>query len=154
MNKDNLNNIIKIKSVKVQDFDLNEFDLLEKYNGTPLLIIIYNNKCLGCTGRAIPLAYQFQQAYEDLQVIALHSNFGEDNPTEQEIKSIFTTRELPFPIYIDSGHVVYDQFNSDGTPQWLVITSEGYLYRSIYGSQIGAQNRLMYALEDLCLQQK
>ncbi len=139
-----------IESIRVQDFDSNELDLIELYKGKPLLIIIYNNQCLGCTGRAIPLAYQYQQEYDNLQVIGIHTNFGKNLITEKDIKSIFTKDELPFPIYLDDGHKVYDQFNSDGTPQWLLITTEGSLYRSIYGSQAGSQNRLMYALDNIC----
>jgi peroxiredoxin len=138
-----------IQSIKVQDFESNEVDLIEKFKGKPLLIIIYNNQCLGCTGRAIPLAYKYGQEHEGLQVIGIHTNFGASQITEEEIKSIFTTKELPFPIYLDNNHKVYDQFNSEGTPQWLLITSEGVLYRSIFGSQLGAQNRLMYAVEVL-----
>lgn len=141
---------MKIEAIKVQDFDYNEVDLIKKFNAKPLLLIIYNNQCLGCTGRAIPLAYDFQQEYKNLQVIGIHSNFGTINITEKDIKSIFTKDELPFPIYLDNNHKVYDQFNSDGTPQWILITAKGILYRSIFGSQAGAQNRLMYALEDLC----
>jgi peroxiredoxin len=142
--------ITPISFIKVQDFDKNELNLLEMYHGKPLLIIIYNNQCLGCTGRAIPLAYQYQQEYENLQVIGIHSIFNTQPVTEDEIKSIFTTNELPFPIYLDQEHKVYDQFHSEGTPQWLLITQEGILYRSIFGSQSGAQNRLMYALDALC----
>ena len=150
MAKENSKKRTIIKSIKVQDFDLNEFDLIKKFKGKPLLIIIYNNQCLGCTGRAIPLAYEYQQEYDNLQVIGIHSNFAKTQITEKDIKSIFTKDEIPFPIYLDNEHKVYDQFNSEGTPQWLLITSEGYLYRSIFGSQTGAQQRLMYALEYLC----
>ncbi|MEZ7498096.1 redoxin domain-containing protein [Flavobacterium sp. Arc3] len=150
MVKENSNKTANIESIKVQEFDLNEIDLIKKFKGKPLLIIIYNNQCLGCTGRAIPLAYQYQQEYDNLQVIGIHTNFGTNQVTENDIKSIFTKDEIPFPIYLDSGHKVYDQFNSEGTPQWILITSEGVLYRSIFGSQTGSQNRLMYALEDLC----
>jgi peroxiredoxin len=139
-----------VQSIKVQDFDLNEVDLVEEFKGKPLLMIIYNNQCLGCTGRAIPLAYKYGQEHENLQVIGIHSNFGKSQVTEAAIKSIFTTKELPFPIYLDNGHKVYDQFNSEGTPQWLLVTSEGELYRSIFGSQLNAQNRLMYAIDSLC----
>ena len=49
----------------------------------------------------------------------------------------------------DKQHKVYDQFNAEGTPQWLLITNRGELYRSIFGSQEGAQNRLSYAIETL-----
>ena len=139
-----------IQSIKVQDFESNQIDLMEIFKEKPLLIIIYNNQCLGCTGRAIPLAYKYGQENENLQVIGIHSNFGKGEVTEEDIKSIFTTKELPFPIYLDNEHKVYDQFNSEGTPQWLLITKEGELYRSIFGSQSNAQNRLMYAVESLC----
>lgn len=139
-----------IQSIKVQDFVLNEIDLIEKFQGKPLLIIIYNNQCLGCTGRAIPLAYKYGQEYENLQVIGIHSNFNNSEIIERDIKSIFTSGELPFPIYLDNDHKVYDQFNSEGTPQWLLISRYGTLYRSIFGSQLGSQNRLMYAVDALC----
>lgn len=150
MAKEKLKKEMMIESIKVQDFDSNELDLLKKYKGNPLLIIIYNNQCLGCTGRAIPLAYEYGKEFEKLQVIGIHSNFGENPTTEKDIKSIFTIGKLPFPIYLDEEHKVYDQFNSEGTPQWLLITSEGLLFRSIFGSQAGSQNRLLYALESLC----
>ena len=145
-----MNSQNKIESINVQDFSENQIDLVQKYNKRPMLIIIYNNQCLGCTGRAIPLAYNFQKEYENLQVIGIHSNFNSNKVTEEDIKSIFTIDELPFPIYIDKDHKVYDQFNSEGTPQWLLINTNGELERSIFGSQSGSQNRLSYALEQLC----
>lgn len=139
----------KIESLHVRDFGLNQIDLMQKYAGKPLLIIIYNNKCLGCTGRAIPLAYEFQQEFQELQVIGIHTNFGEDQVTEKEIRSIFTIDVLPFPIYLDEGQTVYHQFESEGTPQWVLITKDRLLSKSIFGSQESAQNRLMYSLEQL-----
>lgn len=141
----------QVESIIVKDFNNYELNLLNKYPSKPLLLIIYNNRCLGCTGRAIPLAYDFQQEFKNLQVIGIHSNFDKIKTTEEDIKSIFTIKSLPFPIYIDENHSVYDQFKSEGTPQWLIITKEGILYRSIFGSQAGSQNRIMYALEDVCL---
>jgi hypothetical protein len=139
-----------IESIKVKDFSSSEIDLITVYANKPLLVIIYSNQCLGCTGRAIPLAYEYQQKYKELQVIGIHTNFTKQEVTERDIKSIFTIDELPFPIYLDDNHRVYDQFNSEGTPQWLLITPQKELYRSIFGSQAGSQNRLMYALEDIC----
>lgn len=138
-----------IDSIIVNDLDGNKVDLIRKYAGKPLVLIIYNNACLGCTGRAIPLAYEYQQSYASIQVIGIHTIFGNAEVTKEDIKSIFTSGEVPFPIYIDKGHKVYDQFDSEGTPQWILITGEGKLYRSVYGSQEGAQNRLSYALEAL-----
>ncbi|AWV97133.1 TlpA family protein disulfide reductase [Arcticibacterium luteifluviistationis] len=138
-----------VESIMVQDFDQQPIDLIQKYKGKPLLAIIYNNQCLGCTGRAIPLAYELQKENEGIQVIGIHTNFKNTQFTESDIKSIFTIDELPFPIFLDNGHAVYDQFDSEGTPQWVLITKYGHLSRSIFGSQDGAQNRLMYALEQL-----
>jgi peroxiredoxin len=138
-----------IKSIIVTDLVGNKTDLMIKYKGKPLLLIIYNNACLGCTGRAIPLAYKFQQENDTLQVIGIHSNFGNTEITKEDIKSIFTSKEVPFPIYIDKDRSVFDQFESEGTPQWILITREGKMYRSFFGSQEGAQNRLSYAVEAL-----
>lgn len=138
-----------LENILVKNFDGKTVNLLEEYAGTPILLIIYNNQCLGCTGRAIPLAYEYQQQYKQLQVIGIHSNFNSNKVTEEDIKSIFTIDELPFPIYIDENHKVYDQFNSEGTPQWVLITKNKELYRSFFGSQLNAQNRLSYALDNL-----
>jgi hypothetical protein len=145
MNKENT----AVDSILVQDFNGNQIDLIKEYQGKAILAIIYNNQCLGCTGRAIPLAYQLQKENVGIQVVGIHSNFTHTKVTENDIKSIFTIEELPFPIFLDEGHLVYDQFDSEGTPQWLLITKEGRLSRSIFGSQEGAQNRLFYALEQL-----
>jgi len=138
-----------INSIEVTDLDGRKVDIMTEYKGKPLVLIFYNNSCLGCTGRAIPLAYDFQQENASIQVIGIHSNFGKNRTTKEDIKSIFTSGEVPFPIYIDDNHQVFDQFESEGTPQWILITPEGELFRSIFGSQDGAQNRLYYAIEGL-----
>ena len=138
-----------ITSIAVKDLEGNEVDLISKYPNKILLVIIYNNDCLGCTGRAIPLAFDFMQKYSAIQVIGIHSNFENSVGTKDNIESIFTSGEIPFPIYIDEHHRVYDDFHSEGTPQWLLISKDQKLYRSIFGSQAGAQNRLFYAIESL-----
>jgi peroxiredoxin len=138
-----------LTSIIVTDLEGHQVDLLQKYEAKPLVLVIYNNKCLGCTGRAIPLAYEFQQENEAIQVVGIHSCFGGEEITKEDIKSIFTSGEEAFPIYLDKDHSVYDQFQAEGTPQWILITREGNLYRSIFGSQEGAHNRLLYALEGL-----
>jgi peroxiredoxin len=139
----------KVDSIFVQDFENNYLDLIKKHKGKPILAIIYNNQCLGCTGRAIPLAYELQKENPGIQVVGIHSSFNNEKVTENDIKKIFTKAELPFPIFLDKDHSVYDQFDSSGTPQWVLITKDGLLSRSIFGSQEGAQNRLLYALEGL-----
>ena len=138
-----------IQNISVLDLDGVSVDLMTVYKNQVILLIIYNNDCLGCTGRAIPLAYEFQQKYPDIQVAGVHADFFNREGTKANIKSIFTNGENPFPIYIDKHHQVYDQFKAEGTPQWLLISEKGELFRSIFGSQDNAKNRLFYALESL-----
>jgi len=138
-----------VQSIPVLDLDGHAVDLMTRYKNKVLLLLIYNNDCLGCTGRAIPLAYEFQQQYPSLQVTGIHSDFLNREGTKETIKAIFTSGENPFPIYIDKHHKVFDQFQAEGTPQWLLISEKGELFRSIFGSQKNAQNRLYYALESL-----
>jgi len=139
----------RIKSILVKDLDGVVVDLVNIYTNKVLLLIMYNNDCLGCTGRAIPLAYDFQQKYPSIQVIGIHVNFINREGSKASIKSIFTSGDNPFPIYIDEHHQVYDQFDAEGTPQWLLLSKKGALFRSIFGSQDNAQNRLYYGLESL-----
>lgn len=139
----------RINSINVKDLDGIPTDLISAYKNQILLVIIYNNDCLGCTGRAIPVAYEFQQKYPMIQVVGIHADFPNREGTKANIKSIFTSGEIPFPIYIDEHHKVFDQFNAEGTPQWLLITKTQELFRSVFGSQGNAQNRLYYALESL-----
>ena len=138
-----------IESIPVKDLDGVDVDLMKLYNSKVLLLIIYNNDCLGCTGRAIPLAYEFQLAYPSIQVAGIHADFDNREGTKENIKSIFTSGEIPFPFYIDQHHKVYDQFQAEGTPQWLLITENGELFRSVFGSQDNAKNRLYYGLESV-----
>lgn len=140
---------MNVPSIKVVDLDGLAVDLMIMYKGSPMLIIIYNNSCLGCTGRAIPMAYELQQKNNELQVVGIHSNLRGEDITKEDIIGIFTAKEAPFPIYVDEDKCVYEQFGSEGTPQWILITGDGIVYRSIFGSMGGAHNRLLYAIEGL-----
>jgi len=139
----------KINAIWVTNFDTKKINLCEAYKGENILMIIYNNQCLGCTGRAIPIAYNFQKEFKTIKVIGIHTDFGNKKTSPQEIKDLFTSGEPPFPIYLDWDASVFKQFEAEGTPQWVIITKEGTLYRSIFGSQENAENRLGYALASL-----
>ncbi|MFA7115866.1 MAG: hypothetical protein WC140_01335 [Bacteroidales bacterium] len=149
----------QISSINVKDLKNHDINLIEKYKGQNLLIIIYNNQCLGCTGRGIPLAYELGKEFRHIQPIAIHTRFDHNESicakasfkptTVNEIREIFTTGKEPFPIYLDEDNSVYKQFESKGTPQWLIINREGKLFRSFFGSMEGAQNRLGYSIMSL-----
>lgn len=138
-----------IPNINVLDLDGVPVDLMQLYKDKILLLIIYNNDCLGCTGRAIPLAYEFQQEFPRIQVVGIHADFVGRIGSKATITAIFTSGELAFPIYIDRDHQVYDQFASEGTPQWVLLAADGTVFRSVFGSQANAKNRLYYALESL-----
>jgi alkyl hydroperoxide reductase subunit AhpC len=80
---------------------------------------------------------QKQKENVAVQVVSIYSNFNSTKVTENDIKSIFAVGELPFPIFLDEGHLVNNQFDSEGTPQWLLTTKDGIVSRSIFGSQEG-----------------
>ncbi|MDG1804191.1 redoxin domain-containing protein [Flavicella sp.] len=138
-----------LTNIYVKKLNGESIDLLEEYSGQALLLLFYNNQCLGCTGRAIPLAYEFSLEFKNIQVVGIHSNFSGEVVSEKEIKSIFTSGEVPFPIFLDDQHELYDFFLSEGTPYWVLIDKNAQVFRSIFGSQSNSKNRLYYALENL-----
>lgn len=139
----------KVDEIKVRTLDGADINLIEEYSNNPLLVLFFNIRCLGCVGRAIPLAYDYSNEFKDLKVVAIHTSFGKEVVTKDDIINIFTTKELPIPIYFDIGQNNYEKFECEGTPHWIMITKDGDLFRSFYGSQDGAQTRLMYALDEL-----
>ncbi|MCX7551862.1 TlpA family protein disulfide reductase [Xanthomarina sp. F2636L] len=139
----------QIENILVNTLDAETIDLINEYKSKPLLILFYNNQCLGCTGRAIPLAYQFSKEYPKLSVVAIHSSFGNQSISKQDILGIFTSKEVPFPIYFDQQSKWFDFFKCEGTPHWILLNDKAQVFRSFYGSQDNAQNRLYYAIEEL-----
>lgn len=139
-----------IKEILVKNLDGEALNLMDKYkNDKPMLILFFNNRCLGCVGRAIPLAYDFSQEYENLNVLSIHTDFGKEIATKEDIVNLFTTKELPIPIFFDNGQENYEKFACEGTPHWIMLDKNGEIFRSFYGSQENAQNRLFYALDEL-----
>ncbi|MGM0635062.1 MAG: TlpA family protein disulfide reductase [Bacteroidota bacterium] len=115
----------------------------------PHLFLFYHTHCLGCTGRAIPLAYQIQQENKSLKVILIHVEFRTENLAKEEILSVFTTEKSPLPIYRDHHHKVYDFVQAEGTPFWVLIDTKAQLAKKFFGSQANAQNRLHYAIREV-----
>ncbi len=141
--------MIKIEVIQVKTLEGTTINLMEEYANNPLLVLFFNIRCLGCVGRAIPLAYDYSKEFERLKVVAIHTSFGKEVVTKNDIMGIFTAKELPIPIYFDIEQNNYTKFECEGTPHWLIFNKDGELFRSFYGSQDGAQTRLMYALDEL-----
>lgn len=130
-------------------FDGDQFDPLETYTGKPVLIIFYHTSCLGCTGRALPLAYELSKQNPNVQLIVVHVEFKSMPCSKDEVLAIFTDQKPPFPIYFDNDAKNYVNFGAEGTPHWLLFNKTGNLTHSVFGSQEGAHNRLLYALAEL-----
>ena len=139
----------KTDKIIIKSLDGETVNLMEIYHGKPLLILFFNIQCLGCVGRAIPLAYDYLQEFNNLNVVAIHTTFGKETVTKDDIVDIFTSKELPFPIYFDIEKTNYEKFECEGTPHWILLDKDGNVSKSIFGSQDGSQTRLIYALEEL-----
>lgn len=129
------NNIISLES------------LLKK--GKVNLMLFYNTYCLGCTGRAIPFAYELSKEFPQVNLIVIHTHFGNQLFSKAEILDIFTTKTSPFDIYIDPNAEAYKYFNCEGTPHWIILDQNLNSFRSIFGSQNQSKQRLWYAVESL-----
>ncbi|HLW39392.1 MAG TPA: hypothetical protein VKX31_03300 [Brumimicrobium sp.] len=112
------------------------------------LILFYNTNCLGCTGRAIPLAYKLSQEYKFISLLVIHSNFRIASFDREEILSVFTDQKSPFEIYREEKNELYSHFDCEGTPHWLLVNGEGEMLHSFFGSQDGAQLKLEYAIRE------
>lgn len=136
---------IQLKSLEGKELTLTQ--LLSK--GKVNLILFYNTYCLGCTGRAIPFAHELTKDFPELNLVVIHTNFGNQSFSKAEVLDIFRSRMSPFDIYIDPDAEAYKHFQCEGTPHWVILDRELQIFRSIFGSQNQSQNRLFYALESL-----
>ncbi|MFA5575114.1 MAG: thioredoxin family protein [Brumimicrobium sp.] len=110
------------------------------------LVLFYNTNCLGCTGRAIPFAYNLSKEYNFINLIVIHSNFRNQPFVKEEILSVFTDQKSPIVIYREEFNELYSYFDCDGTPHWFVIDAEKNITHSIFGSMDGSQMKLNYAI--------
>lgn len=113
------------------------------------LLLFFNKNCLGCTGRAIPFAYELMSEHTKLSIHVIHSDFGLTKTNIHEINELFSAGKSPFPIYIDKDASLYKHFQCEGVPHWILLDRKNNVIRSIFGSQTGAKNRLTYAIEEV-----
>jgi thiol-disulfide isomerase/thioredoxin len=133
----------------LKTFEGDHFDPLQTYSGKPILVIFYHTSCLGCTGRALPLAYELSKQNPKVQLIVVHVEFKSMICSKEDVLAIFTDQKPPFPIYFDQDAKNFLSFEAEGTPHWLLFNKNGNLTHSVFGSQDGAHNRLLYALAEL-----
>lgn len=126
------------------------FHSVVHHHSNAVLILFYHTDCLGCTGRALPLAYKLSLEFPDIQLVVVHVQFKSRSLSKNDILAVFTDNTPPFPIYLDENAAMYTKYKAEGTPHWLLFDKNGRLAHSIFGSMEGAQNRLYYALQEVC----
>lgn len=135
------------KLASIGNYPIQFMDLIDSNKVN--LFLLYHQYCMGCTGRAIPFAWELVQEFTWLNVNLIHSNLGRQSFSEKELLSIFVDKKSPLPIYIDNEHLLYDFYSAEGTPTWLFFDEEGRLIKKIFGSQPNAKNRILYFLDEL-----
>ena len=135
--------------VELLGLDGKSYTLPELIEDKPFnLILFYNTNFLCCTGRAIPLAYKLKNEFDFISLLVIHSSFRPAPFSSEEVLSVFTDNESPFDIYREAKHDLYDHFDCDGTPHWLIMDGKGEILHSFFGSQEGAQMKLEYAIQE------
>ncbi len=137
------------KTLILNTIDQKPIDILEMYKNQIILVVFYHSSCLGCTGRALPIAHNLSIEFPKIQLIVVHVELGHKHWTKNSIFEIFTDSAPPFEIYLDESAQNYKKYQAEGTPHWLVFDKNGQLRHSIFISQANAHNRLLYALEEM-----
>lgn len=123
--------------------------------GRPGIVLVFNLECAGCVGRGIPFAKRLVAQHSGrLVVMALHTSRGHRQLDRDAVEPtlIRFAREfarLTFPVALDLDGRIAADWETEGTPHWLVFDREGALVRSVYGSQDNARTRLEYLVEEL-----
>lgn len=109
---------------------------LESFRGKPLVILIFNLGCPGCLGRAVPYANRLVYEHgEKLAVLGIHSEFAGIRFQNTDFEGANTEFHFRFPFFKDQNlHQTYSEYGAGGTPHWLIVTKDGIIDYSIFGS--------------------
>lgn len=114
------------------------------------LFVFYNTDCLGCTGRALPFAYELKEQFTFINLIVVHVQFGNRKYSNKDVKSVYTNQIPPFPIYRDEGNRLFEYWKCEGTPHWIFIKGKQDTPQySIFGSQEGSKMKLDLAISEM-----
>jgi peroxiredoxin len=134
-----------VELLSLDDVNINLSDLLSSIKKN--ILLFYNTNCLGCTGRAIPFAYDLLQKNKSkMNIVVIHVDFGGTTHSKEEILSIFHSKISPIPIFKDIKASLYNKLNCEGTPHWILLSENGEVLNSVFGSQDNAQMRLEYMM--------
>jgi peroxiredoxin len=96
---------------------------LSAFRGKTVLIVFWSTWCSRCSEELIFLRDQFGH-HEDVSVLLINQDSEKMVPVER-IVEIRNKLSLPFPIIVDSGLVLWEQFRINALPTSVVIGKDG-----------------------------
>lgn len=133
----------------VDTLDGQEAPSLQTWEGHYGLILLFNQECLTCKTRALPLLKQWTEYYPDLRTAAVHVQPGRKKTDAAEIQALAKNQALNFPVYVDRERDSYVNLQAEGTPHWIMLNPNGQIERSIFGSRPNALQRIDYFIREL-----
>ena len=147
-------NTKSIKQTPVLDWSVQTLDgqagpSLKSWKGQYGVILLFNQECLTCKTRALPLLKQWTEYYPDLRTAAVHVEPGRRKADPAEIRALVENQSPNFPVYLDQGRESYQGLQAEGTPHWIILGPQGQIERSIFGSRPNALQRIDYFIREL-----
>ena len=122
---------------------------LQTWEGRYGLILMFNQECLTCKTRALPLLKQWTEYYPELRTAAVHVQPGRKKTEVADIRALVEHQALNFPVYVDRERESYRALQAEGTPHWILLNPDGQIERSIFGSRPNALQRIDYFIQEL-----
>lgn len=120
--------VVKVGEV-TPDFTLSDTEgksvTLSSFRGKPVLIHFWSARCpfvLRYEERLGKIASDYQS--QGVTVLAIDSN---ENESLEDIRKVAAQRKLNYPILLDPGNAVADQFGAITTPHSYIIDGQGVL---------------------------
>ncbi len=125
---------------------------VESLRGKPALIEFFSIVCAGCVHRSVPHSIELVEQYapRGMQFVGINTVFeSPDAQTVDNVRAFVEERKLPYPVALDDADETLARYLGLGTPTHILIDAQGIIFRNIFGSMAGPQQRLDYGIEEL-----
>lgn len=97
---------------------------LSAFRGKTVLIVFWSTWCSRCSEELVFLRDNFGHQEKDVSVILVNQDSEKTVPLER-IVDMRNTLSLPFPVIVDSGLFLWEQFGINALPTTVVIGKDG-----------------------------
>ena len=97
---------------------------LSAFRGKTVLIVFWSTWCSRCSEELVFLRDNFGHQEKDVSVILVNQDSEKMVPLER-IVDMRNTLSLPFPVIVDSGLFLWEQFGINALPTTVVIGKDG-----------------------------